>query len=156
MNTRKNYYSFTRTRLGGSKKNGGQRLISFRAYASTSTSVKRRKSLQIQRQIRAASLGGVPETQGDSCAKRRCASVLRKRSREWVHLFRQAAMRGANRDYSSKKTSSPPLPHGKRRRVDLFLCMGKACCKFCSAQPALPTRKTVWARNHVRVRCRHG
>lgn len=153
MNTRKNYYSFTRTRLGGSKKSGGQRLISFRAYASTSTSVKRRKSLQIQHQIRVASWGGVPETQGDSCAKKRCASVLRRRNREWVHLFRQATILGVNRDYSSKKTSSPPFPHGKRRRVVLFLCTGKACCKFCSAQP---TRKTVEARNHVRVRCRHG
>lgn len=34
--------------------------------------------------------------------------------------------------------------------------MGKACCKFCSALPELATRKTVRARNHVRVRCRHG
>ena len=65
-------------------------------------------------------------------------------------------MQGAKKDYSSKKISLPPLPHGKRRPAGLFLCTGKACCKFCSAQPALATRKTVRARNHVRVRCRHG
>jgi hypothetical protein len=156
MNTQKNYYSFTRMRLGGLKKSGGQRLISSRAYASISTSAKRRRSLQIQRQIRAASLGGVPETRGDSCAKRRCASVFRKRSRGWVQLFRQQRCGGANGNYSSKKTSSPRFPHGRRMRVALFLCMGKAFYKFYSTQLALPTRKTVEAEKDVRVPCRHG
>jgi hypothetical protein len=63
---------------------------------------------------------------------------------------------GTNVDYSSKKTSSPRFPHGRRRRVAPFLCMGKAFCKFYSAKLALPTRKTVEARKDVRVPCRHG
>lgn len=155
MSTRKNYYSITRMRLGGSKKSGGQRLISFQASASISTYAKKRKSLQTQRQIRAASLGGVPETQGDFCEKRRCASVFRKRSRGWVYIFDRQRCGGANRDYSSKKTSSPRFPHGRQTQVALFLCMGKACCKFCSAQ-AQATKKTVEARKDVRVPCHHG
>ena len=61
---------------------------------------------------------------------------------------------GANRDYSSRRIFSPRFPHGRRMRVALFLCMGKACCKFCSAL-ALATRKTVEARKDVRVPCRH-
>jgi len=63
---------------------------------------------------------------------------------------------GADRDDSSKKTSSHPFLRGKRTQVVLFLCMGKACCKFCSARLALPTRKTVETGKHGRVPCRHG
>src|SRR5258708_34659090 len=107
-------------KLGDSKKSGGQRRISFRAYASISTFVRRRKSLQIQRQIRAASLGGVPETQGDSCAKKRCESVSRKRSQEWVLFSDKQRCGSANRAYSSKKTSSPPYPQSNHRRASLF------------------------------------
>ena len=63
---------------------------------------------------------------------------------------------GADRDDSSKKTSSHPFLRGKRTQVVLFLCMGKACCKFCSVRLALPTRKTVETGKHGRVPCRHG
>jgi hypothetical protein len=155
MNTQKNYYSFTRMRLGGLKKSGGQRLISSRAYASISTYAKRRKSLQIRRQIRAASLGGVLETQDGSCAKRRCASVFRKRSQGCVPFDKQQCG-GTNRDCSLKKTSSPRFRHGRRMRVAPFLCMGIAFCKFYLAQLALPIRKIVEARKDVQVPCRHG
>jgi hypothetical protein len=36
------------------------------------------------------------------------------------------------------------------------LCMGKACCKFYSAQLAPLTRKTVETGKHVQVPCHHG
>src|SRR5712672_1322538 len=143
-------------RLSGSKKSGGQRVISSRAYASISTFAKRRKSLPMPRRTRVVSLGGVREIQGDSCAKKRCANVSRKRSRGWVNIcYRQAVV--ANGDLSSKKTSSHPYLRGKRKQAALSSCTAKVCCKFCSARQARATRKTEEeARRDVRDPCRRG
>lgn len=87
MNTQKNFYSFTKKRLDGSRKSGGQKAIFFRASESISTSAEKRRNLQTQRQIRADSLGGVRETQVDSCEKKRCASAFRKRSQGFVFFL---------------------------------------------------------------------
>jgi hypothetical protein len=40
-------------------------------------------------------------------------------------------------------------------RVALSSCMGKACCRFCSAWLAPPTKKIVRTGKHGRVLCRH-
>jgi protein regulator of cytokinesis 1 len=87
MNTPKNSYSSTKRRSGGSRKSDGQKPIFFRASASISTSAERRRNLQIQRRIRAASLGEVRETQVGSCEKKRCASAFIKRSRGCVFFY---------------------------------------------------------------------
>ena len=87
MNTLKNSYLFTKTRSDGSRMNDGRKPIFFRASANILTSAERRRNLQIQRRIRAASLGEVHETQVGSCEKKRCASALRKRSRGCVFYY---------------------------------------------------------------------
>ena len=91
MNTPKNSYSSTKRRSGGSRKSDGQKPICSRASASISTSAERRRNLQIQRRIRAASLGEVRETQVGSCEKKKCASAFRKRSRGCVYSFTDGA-----------------------------------------------------------------
>ena len=87
MNIPRNCSSFTKTRLGDSRKNGGQKPISSRVYASISTFAGSRKNLQAQHLTKVASLEGVRETQVDYCAKKRCASVFRKRNQGQVHLL---------------------------------------------------------------------
>ncbi len=157
MNTLKNSYSFTKKRSGGSRKSDEQKATFFRASASISTSAERRRNLQIQRRIRAASSGEVRETQVGSCEKKRCASAFRKRNRGYVFFHRRVdGATALTSDRRSKKTCSPPFPHGRRKQVALFLYAARACYRFCSTQLARPTRRTVaGARKHVRVPCRH-
>ena len=89
-------------------------------------------------------------------ARREDAQTCSEREAEGGFTFFDKPRCGdANRDNSSKKTSSPRFPHGRQMRVALFLYMGKACYKFCSAL-ALATKKTVEARKDVRVPSRHG
>ena len=82
--------------------------------------------------------------------------VQKEKPRVSALLFIRSLRDDADRDDSSKRTSSRPFLRGKRMQVALFLCTGKACCNFCSARLGPPTRKTVETGRHAQVPCRHG